>query len=113
MGTHKGIKNSINDDIINSTISRLSDDLNSKLETIVIEGLKRKGFEFSNKLELGNFIKQRCKCEDNVNLKQRTYFIYDKPFLLHDYNIKIDLTSIIDGGKNTTIKASYGNFTYL
>ena len=104
----KTIKNT---DIINSTISRLSDDLNSKIETFVIEGLKRKGFEFNNKFELFNFLKQRCKCYDNVNLKQRTYFIDDKPFFLHDYNIKMDLTPIIEDGK-TTLKASYA-FAYL
>ena len=90
----------------------LSDDVNSKLETIVIEGLKRKGFEFNNKYELVNFIEHRCKREDNTHLKQITYFIDNEPFFLHDYNIKMDLTTIIDG-QNTTIKASYGNFAYL
>ena len=79
----------------------LSDDVNSKLETIVIEGLKRKGFEFKNKFELVSFLKQRCRCEDNVNLKQRIYFVDDKPFFLHDYNIEMDLTPIIEDGKTT------------
>ena len=95
-----------------SVISSLSDDLDIKLETIIIEGLKRKGFEFNNKFELLNFIKQRCKIEDDSNLKQATYFIDNKPFFLHDYNIEFDLTTIIDG-KSTTIKASCGNFVYL
>jgi len=101
-----------NTDLIHGVISSLSDDLNSKLETFVIEGLKRKGFEFRNELELENFLKQRCRCEDNVNLKQRTYFVDDKPFFLHDYNIEMDLTPIIEDGK-TTLKASYGSFAYL
>ena len=86
-----------NDEII----SRLSDGLNSKIETFVVEGLKRKGFEFNNKFELFNFLKQRCKCDDNVNLKQRIYFVDDKPFFLHDYNIEMDLTPIIEDGKTT------------
>ena len=101
-----------NTDIINSTISSLSDDLNSKLETFVIEGLKRKGFEFNNKFELFNFLKQRCRREDNTHLKQRIYFVDDKPFFLHDYNIEMDLTPIIEDGK-TTLRASYGSFAYL
>ena len=112
MGQHKVIKNSIDYDIMYSVISRLSYNMNSKLETFVIEGLKRKGFEFRNELELENFLKQRCRCEDNVNLKQRTYFVDDKPFFLHDYNIEMDLTPIIEDGK-TTLKASYGSFAYL
>ena len=97
---------------IDYIMNSLSNNLNSKLETYFIDGLKSKGFEFSNKLELENFIKQRCKCEDNVNLKQRTYFIDDKPFFLHDYNIEMDLIPIIEGRK-TTLKASYGSFAYL
>ena len=101
-----------NTDIMYSAISRISYNLNSRLETFVIEGLKRKGFEFNNKSELVNFIEHRCKREDNTYLKQITYFIDNEPFFLHDYNIKMDLTTIIDG-KNTTIIASYGNFAYL
>ena len=101
-----------NTDLIHGVISSLSDDLNSKIETFVIEGLKRKGFKFNHYFEFFNFLKQRCRCEDNVKLKQKTYFVDDKPFFLHDYNIEMDLTQIIDG-ENTTIKASYGNFAYL
>ena len=96
----------------NEIISSLSDDLNSKLETFFILGLKCKGFKFSNELELENFLKQRCRCEDNVNLKQRIYFVDDKPFFLHDYNIDMDLTPMIEDGK-TTLRASYGSFAYL
>ena len=99
-------------ELINGVISDLSDDLNSKLETSFILGLKCKGFKFSNELELENFLKQRCRCEDNVNLKQRIYFVDDKPFFLHDYNIDMDLTPMIEDGK-TTLRASYGSFAYL
>ena len=101
-----------NTDIMYSTMSRLSDDLNSRIETFFIEGLKRKGLEFKNKFELLNFLKQHCSSEDHVNLKQRIYFVDDKPFLLHDYNIEMDLTPIIEDGK-TTLRASYGSFAYL
>ena len=49
---------------IDSVIGRLSSELNKKLEDYIIEGLKRKGFEFKNRLELETFIKNNCRCED-------------------------------------------------
>ena len=53
-----------NYDIIDDVIGRLSSELNKKLEDYIIEGLKRKGFEFENRLELQTFIKNNCRCED-------------------------------------------------
>jgi len=47
-----------NYDIIDDVIGRLSSELNKKLEDYIIEGLKRKGFEFET------FIKNNCRCED-------------------------------------------------
>ena len=53
-----------NYDIIDDVIDRISSELNKKFEDYIIEGLKRKGFEFKNRLELETFIKNNCRCED-------------------------------------------------
>lgn len=47
-----------NYDIIHHIIDRLFNDLNKQLEDYIIEGLKRKGFEFKSKIELEVFIKE-------------------------------------------------------
>ena len=99
--------------IIEQTITPpdILNDLSFKFDKLIIEGLKRKGFEFKHKLELEAFIKERCRCEDNVDLKKRTYYIDNIPFFLHDYNIEpIDHIKTNDG---YTITANLGTYTYL
>jgi len=94
------------DDITN----KLYCDLNKQLDIYFIEGLKIKGFEFTNKTELELFIKQNCRCEDHINVKERVYFINDTPFLLYNYelNTKIELKH-----NPITASATFGSFSYL
>lgn len=99
-------------DFMSEAMNSLYNDLNNQLETAIIEGLKRKGFEFDDKLELELFIKNRCRCEDNIDLKERVYYIDDIPFFLHKYEIKMDLNPITEDRK-TIISANYGTFAYL
>ena len=94
--------------IINNTVVFVQ----KQLENLVIEGLKRKGFLFKNKMELEKFIVSNCRCEDNVNLKKRTYFVNDFPFFLHFYGVQIDSNPVYANGI-TTISANYGNYAFL
>lgn len=93
-------------------IGRLSSELNKKLEDIMIEGLKLKGFEFKNKIELENFIKAHCRCEDNIDLKERIYFVKDIPFFLHKYEIEMDTQPFYEERKYS-MTANYGRYAYL
>ncbi len=101
-----------NYDFMNEAINSLCSNLNNQLDTAIIEGLKRKGFEFDNKLELELFVKNRCRCEDRCDLKERVLYVDDIPFFLHKYEIEMDTTPLIEDRK-TTISANYGTFTYL
>lgn len=101
-----------NYDMINNVIGEISNDLNNKLENSIIEGLKRKGFEFKHKFELEKFIKEHCRCEDNVELKERIYFVHNIPFFLHNYESEINL-NLLTKDDCKTISAIYGSFTYL
>lgn len=94
-------------------INTLSAQVNNNLEDLFIEGLKRKGFEFGNRMELENFIKHNCRCEDRFNLKQRTYFVNDIPFFLHCYEIEINPYPIMNDMGEFKMSANYGYFTYL
>ena len=98
--------------LIADVIGRLSSQLNKKLEDLWIEGLKRKGFEFKNRIELENFIKSNCRCEDRTDIKQRTYFVNDIPFFLHCYEIEMDLNPILPD-RELKMSANYGRYAYL
>ncbi|NLH51836.1 MAG: hypothetical protein GX459_03195, partial [Bacteroidales bacterium] len=98
--------------LIADVIGRLSSQLNKQLEDYMIEGLKRKGFEFKNRMELENFIKSNCRCEDRIDIKQRTYFVNDIPFFLHCYEIEMDLNPI-KTDKEFKMSANYGRYAYL
>lgn len=98
--------------LMGNIIGNLSFELSKKLEGLMIDGLKRKGFEFKNRIELENFIKLNCRCEDKTDIKQRTYFVNDIPFFLHWYEIEMNLNPITEPD---TVKmfANYGSYAYL
>jgi len=100
-----------NYDIIDDVIDRLSSELNKKLEDYFIEGLKRKGFEFENRLELETFIKNNCRCEDTPHKKERVYFANDTPFFLHKY--EIEMTNPITLDWDVKMCSNYGSYAYL
>ena len=96
--------------LIASVIGMLSSQLNKQLEDLWIEGLKRKGFEFENRIELENFIKSNCRCEDRTDIKQRTYFVNDIPFFLHCYEMYLNPIQT-DG--EFKMSANYGHYAFL
>lgn len=67
-------------------------------DKLIINGLSLKGFNFENQEELESFIKFNCRAEDNTDLKEKTYFVNDIPFLIHFYEISLN---------------NYGYFKYL
>lgn len=101
-----------NHDIVSNIVSKLSASICDQLDDSFIEGLRLKGFEFKTKFELECFIKDRCRCEDNTELKERIYYIDNTPFFLHKYETEMNISPIVDDGK-TTMKATFGSFSYL
>lgn len=98
-------------DLLSKNIERSIQQLNDKLENIVIEGLKMKGFEFGNRHELESFIKENVKCEDHVDKKERIYYVKDIPFLLHKYEIEISWPISLD--REIKMFANYGQYSCL
>ncbi|MCG8813301.1 hypothetical protein G1K66_08505 [Tenacibaculum finnmarkense] len=100
----------INSNMINELRDRISVSENKGLEYYFLEGLKRKSIVVAHhNLEI--FVKEKCRCEDNLDLKHRTYFVNNTPFLLHKYITKVG-PIITDNGK-ISIKANFGDFIYL
>jgi len=99
-------------DTMKQLINTTTADLRKKVDDAIIEGLRRKGFEFDNPYDLEVFIKSRCICEDHVGKKQRTYFVDGRPFFLHNY--EGDALMVFDKPIDTnTYKFNCGSFAYL
>ena len=96
-------------DIIQQVIQEAVNTIVKKLDDVTKEALERKGFKFDNDYELIEFMKENCRCEDNIDLKRRVYFVNDIPFLAHYYEIDTDIIQKKDG-KYTS---SYGKYTFL
>jgi hypothetical protein len=86
--------------------------MHKTMNDLMIEGLKRKGFEFNNRIELEEFIKSKVRCEDRVDIKQRVYFANDIPFFLHDYNIQNDFNPIATNSE-FAMSANLGRYAFL
>lgn len=92
-------------------ISRLSNGLVNQLEDLLIQGLKNKGFEFNNKIELENFIKTRCRKEDYVEKKEHIYYVDNIPFFLHNYEVIFE--PITEDNNGVKMTANYGKYAFL
>lgn len=92
-------------------IKKMSLEFASKLENLIINGLKLKGFEFENKIELEEFIKTRCRRTDNIDFKEHIYYIDDVPFFLHKYGI--ELSPVIEHGNEIKMYSNFGSYKYL
>jgi len=98
---------SLHQSICKNIISKL----NNKLEKYLIEALNKKGFEFKSKIELEKFVTDNCRCEDNLKIKQRIYFVNNIPFFLHNYEMIYEQKNNFDEGFK--MSANYGTFAFL
>jgi len=99
-------------DIGNELVNRISNDFNNKFEELIKEALKIKGFDFKTKIELAQFIKDCCRCDDFVDVKERVYYFENTPFLLHKYSNETIKMPINNNG-DFTLNADYGSFSFL
>jgi len=91
--------------------NKLCQQLNDQLTNYFVEGLKRKGFEFKDNGELETFIGGNCRCEDDIEKKERTYFVKDIPFFFHRY--AIDMRTLMTLGGSFEMTANYGYYAFL
>ncbi|UII79985.1 hypothetical protein [Flagellimonas sp. CMM7] len=94
--------------------SEICQSMNSKIEELVLEGLKRKGFEFDDKLSLEKFVTTRCRVEDNKEFQEKTYFVDNTPFFLHKYRLTSNQgLGIGFKGHTITLEADWGTYMFL
>lgn len=71
----------------NSMIQKFSNKISEKIDEIILEGLKLKGFEFEHKIELIDFIKTNCNCIILEGEEESKYFfVNNDPFLILQFN---------------------------
>lgn len=99
-------------DMMQNVMSRISTDLLKKFDEAIEEGLRRKGFEFENRFEIIEFIKSRCKCEDRIDIHERTYYVDDTPFFLHSYGVEMEFNPSTER-INNTMSVTCGGIAYL
>ncbi len=68
---------------------RIIDGYFKKIDELIIEGLKRKGYIFESREERRDFLKRHGESFNSIDIKSTTYFIKKEPFL-EIYNEEID-----------------------
>ena len=66
-----------------SVMVKLNNEIAKKFDEYIVEGLKRKGFEFETKEELISFISNNCTCEIDNDLECRVYLVNGSPFFAY------------------------------
>lgn len=111
VGQESIFKNSNRFEEVHNISNSLHEHISKTLDEYAIEGLRRKGFEFKNDRDLHEFVKTRCRCADHVGVRQRTYYVDDIPFLLHEYSIGKIIEERTD--RSITFKVTSSGFHYL
>jgi len=96
-------------DLEKSILDNIKSKLTKKLDDLIIQGLKLKGFEFKNQIELQDFVKEKCKTIEAKDSSYTIYLVNDIPFLFH-YKPETFPQITFEG---TEIKSDLGEFSFL
>lgn len=99
-------------DLKNEIDSLIKLDVNAQIEKAFILSLKSKGFEFENKSDFIDFIKENVTCIDNQFHSQRIYQVRGVDFLMHDYKESLPVLSFEDNNVSY-ISIDFGRFFKL
>lgn len=102
----------LNHDLIQELMSSMINKIDKALEEHIVEGLCRKGFNFKNRHELKVFIKSRCRCECNLDLKERVYYVDNIPFFLYSYESEVS-SGLPIKGMEYRMTLNSGTYHYL
>jgi len=97
-------------DYLQKIVEHLSKKTSKQIDDFIIEGLRRKGFEFENTFDLEQFIKERCTAADHQGVQQKTFYVDETPFLIWDYSFKLS-TEYLEN--KTTITAEGGRIQFI
>lgn len=96
-------------DLQRDMAQRYLDAINAKIDDLITEGLRRKGYTFETRYQMIRFIRKYCRCEIS-HLKEKKYFVKEVPFLLFVENIDV-ITENLGGCYNS--KITLGAISFL
>ena len=96
----------IKEDLFNS----VNNDLNDKMNKVIVLGLNKKGYFFNNNVELKDFVVKNCVIEENSFNNTQHYKVNGVPFMMFIKNI-----NPIDYSENISSNYTYslGSYKYL
>jgi hypothetical protein len=104
MDTEKYLK--IADSIENELTNHIQKEIVKKLDYLVIEGLRIKGYEFDNEEDLIEFIKENCNSHQSQNVI--LYSVKGEFFMKHVYNMDFNLNP-----ENDCFSVEFGHYEFL
>lgn len=93
-------------------VASISTVLLSQLEEAIVEGLRLKGFVFTERRLLIEFVAARCNSYQLQGGAKRVYCIDKKPFFWHVRNTQIN-TEVFEGNRKASISATIGSYGYI
>jgi len=98
-------------DIQEQITKEVIQNLSTKFDELILEGLSLKGIIFGSREEAEEFIKLNCRCEDNIQFQQKIFYVNDIPFLLHNYEVIFEPITQDNNGIN--MNANWGSYKFL
>ena len=95
--------------IVDIISKQVADDIANQLDKVIIEGLKRKGYEFASKYHLGEFIKEYGEAQTIEGSNTTVYLVKGEPFLEFTRSER----SLDFNPSTTTYSVDYGEYRYL
>lgn len=93
-------------------INNIPEGFSWEFDKLLVEGLKRKGFVFKDRMDLQEFARSECSTTEDILRKERTFYVRSKPFFMYKYEQNVEI-GILKKDGSTTITAIYGYYTYL
>ena len=88
---------------------QLIEQLESKIDSLIVQGLSLKGYDFNSREEIIDFISKNCTCKDNVDAGIRIYCVNEVPFFEHRY--KTECSSFLENVNE--FKITIGDYKFL
>jgi len=92
-------------------VKDMSRQIANSIREYVIQGLNKKGYYFNSMHEFFKFIESNCQIHDNKDLKVRTFYVENIPFLKNEYKTEKFEVEEIDG--EICMSGNIGYFWFL
>jgi hypothetical protein len=90
--------------------NRITQQITSRFNDIIIEGLERKGYVFPYLEELEDFVRSHCNSVIDEQKSVRIFYVKEQPFLIHHFKPETSIEISEDG---RTASATLGHYQFV